>query len=205
MAKSPNVRALDDTSNAMIYDGVGVAQLARLFGRDAKGVPARIRTVEPVGMRGGYPIWLVKDVAPFLVQFQGDPTEILKRMNHKDLPTLLSKDFWGGQLSRLKFEEEDGDLWPTDQIVEMLGEIMQAVRMAWMTLPDAVEAATQMSDRQRAEMRRIADAKLEEIRVTILGKLAELRAEEVDIRDLQESAVAGEAPLPEDREEDEDF
>jgi hypothetical protein len=199
MAKAVNEAALDELSNAMIYEGASITQLSRLFRLDKKGIPAKLRGVKPSGERAGYDIYNIAEVAPLLVKWEGDPTERIKRMNHMDLPPLLQKAFWDGQQARIRFEKEEGELWPTDQIAEFLGEFFQTVRLTWLTLPDEVERRSVLTEEQRNSIRSYADRKLEELRVRLNDVFTRLQQAERDREDSLEEAAGS----PEVEEEEE--
>lgn len=206
MARAPkplNEAALDEASKAMIYEGAGITQLSRLFGIDAKRIPAMIRHVKPCGERKGYPIYSVREVAPALARQNWSAESIitaLRKMNPQDLPPLLIKEFWNGARARLAFERDNGELWPTGQVVEYLGEVLQILRLTWMTLPDDVERLSSLTDKQRADIRRLGDAKMEEIRVALTERFHALADEE---RAMGADPLAGEAPFAEDAGEGE--
>jgi hypothetical protein len=125
---------------------------------------SRIGDVQACGKRRNFPIWQIRDVAPYLVRPAGDIEEHIRRMRPNDLPSLLSKEFWNGQRSKLRYLEEVGQLWRTDKVVEALSVVMKTVRMNLLLLPDALERKTTLSDTQREEVRQAIDGTLEELR-----------------------------------------
>jgi hypothetical protein len=103
---------------------------------------------------------MVHDVAPYLVRPAYDIEEYIKRMNHTELPKMLSKEFWAGQRSRQEFLLKEGDLWPTAKVVENAGEVLKIVKMSARLMLDAVERQTELSERQRGIIKSLTDGML---------------------------------------------
>lgn len=188
-------KSLDANSAAMIYEGVTITQIARIFHVDAKLVPGKIHAVKPAGERAGFPVYHIHEVAPYLVKPQGDIAAHIKRMNHRDLPPLLQREFWTGQRARLAFERDEGDLWPTAQVVEYIGAAFQAIRMSLLLMADNIEREITLSSQQRAAMRRLADATLDDMRGRLTGDFQQRAAEEYRV--LTERLEDEAAPEPE--------
>jgi len=140
----------DDESRALLYDGASLSQLALLFDLDNREIARKLHGVSPCGERQGYPIYRVKDAAPFLVPPETrDIEKAIKRMSPKDLPPALTKEYWSAQQARLKFEEDNGDLWRTGDVIEAMSETFKTLRMSILLLRDQVERQTDLTDRQR--------------------------------------------------------
>ena len=185
---------LDADSKAMIYGGLSVSNLAVLFGVDHKTLGGKIRDVAPCGTRAGFPIYKVKEVAPYLTRPKGDMEEYIRRMNPRDIPPILQKEFWNGQNARLKYEEAEADVWPTEQVVEYFGSALQAIRMALLTMTDNIERESALTDVQRTTMKRIADSALEQMRVSLTEGFLKRAEEEraTRLKQLEETPLPGE-------------
>lgn len=155
--------SLAEARNQM-FQGVSISDMVVIFRLDKRTIQTRIADVQPCGKRRNFPIWQIRDVAPYLVRPAGDIEEHIRRMRPNDLPSLLSKEFWNGQRSKLRYLEETGQLWRTDKVVEALSRVMKTVRMNLLLLPDALERKTALTDKQRDEVRQAIDGTLEELR-----------------------------------------
>lgn len=109
--------APDADTEAMIFQGCNITQLAKLFRMERRDITPKIMDIPPVGERGGYPIYAVHEVAPYLVKPLYDVETYLRRMNFKDLPKELSKEFWNGQRAKQEYDLRAGNLWPTEDVV----------------------------------------------------------------------------------------
>jgi hypothetical protein len=158
--KGTNTKVMDGETKAIIYEGVSVSQLGAIFGIDNRTVTRKINGLSPCGTRVGHAIYELKEAAAYLVDPKGDIGEYIKKMNHRDLPPLLLKEFWTGQNARLKFEEEQGDLWRTEKVIEHMGEVFKTLRMTILLTRDRVERETELTDRQRLIIDNIIDGAL---------------------------------------------
>lgn len=157
MASKPKAVGLgakinDDDTRAMLYEGASVNQLATLFNKRNQDVSRiiAIAKLTPSGERAGYPIYKVADAAPWLIPpNEADVSEVIKNLSPKDLPAALTKEYWAAQHARLKFEEDRGDLWRTEEVVEVMGEAFKTLRMSLLLIPDQLEKMTQLTDQQR--------------------------------------------------------
>lgn len=157
-------KTLDAASRAMIFDGVTLNQMVQMFRMDSRTLIRRLHGVKPVGRRHGGDIYLISDVVPYLWKpSQQQVEEAIRRMNHQDLPKNLTKEYWAGQRSRQEYELRRGDLWPTEKIVELVGEVYKMLKMSALLMTDAVERQTELSDRQRNIIRQLTRAMLDDV------------------------------------------
>ena len=116
MSRDTNER-VDEDSNAIIYEGGTIRQLGIMFRMDPKVVQKRLAGLVPAGRRHGTSFYSIAEAASRLVKPGYEIERYIMEMNHLDLPPLLSKEFWNSQRSRLAFEEANGDLWRTADVV----------------------------------------------------------------------------------------
>ncbi len=163
----------DEESNAIIYEGATLRQLGIMFKADPKVVARKCSSLVPVGSRSGSSIYSIAEAASRLVKPSYEIERYIMEMNHLDLPSLLSKEFWNGQRSRLAFEEANGDLWRTPDVVRMMSELFSAVRMILLLMPDTVEREAGLSREQKAVVRRIVDGAIVNGRDNIIKRFKE--------------------------------
>ena len=157
-------KTLDDTSRAMIFDGVTLNQMVQMFHMDSRTLIRRLHGVKPVGRRHGGDIYLLHEVVPYLWKPSTQQVEeAIRRMNHQDLPKTLTKEYWAGLRSKQEYELRRGDLWPTGKIVEKVGDVYKMVKMSALLMTDAVERQTELTDRQRNIIRQLTRAMLEDL------------------------------------------
>lgn len=187
-----NNKGPDKQTEAILYQGANISQLSVLFKQDARTIRRKLFNVKADGTRNGTDVWLVDTVAPHLVRPVYDIEQYIRRMHHSELPPHVTKEFWAGQRARQAYEEEQGDLWRTDDVIDAVNEIFRLVRMTLLLMPDQMEKVTTVSPEQRQILNSQVDGVLEEMRNTItrsFGKRAEQDGEresqeEEDLEDL---------------------
>jgi hypothetical protein len=160
----------DDTTRAILYDGANLSQLGELFRMDHRSIVAKIHKCKPCGTRNGVDIYAVHEVAPYLVKPAYDIETYIKKMHHNDLPKMLTKEFWAGQRSRQEFEQREGNLWPTERVVGVIGGLMKLVKMSVRLMSDAVDRQAELTDRQRSIVKALGDGMLEELYRNVLDE-----------------------------------
>ncbi|MNK62111.1 hypothetical protein D3C87_812800 [compost metagenome] len=194
--KLNNSRSLDPVSRAMLYEGVTQGQMCILFRIDQRNLARKIHSCQPVGERSGTPIYDLAECAAYLVKPAYDIEAYIKRMHSNELPKHLSKEYWAGKRSQQEYELKAGDLWPTQRVLEKVGELFKLVRMSALLTVDNIERNNDLTDKQRSLMSSLMYAMLDELRKSIMKEFAGPDEKPVEM-DLDTS-------MPEEPEEDDD-
>lgn len=166
-------KLLDDESRAILYEGASVNQLALLFDKKTTEVSRilAVAKVQPCGERKSYPIYRVIDAAPHLIPpREADVADVIRNLSPKDLPPALTKEYWAAQHARLKYEEDRGDLWRTDEVIEMMSEVFKTLRMSILLMPDQLEKQSQLSDQQRNIVLNMIDGLLNDLADSLIER-----------------------------------
>lgn len=178
--KHTDSKVNDEATKGLLFEGASVSQLGKLFGMDNRTVSSKIAALEPCGRRAGFPIFSVKEAAPFLVETQLDVDQIevvinyVRKLNHTNLPKMLTKEFWAAMTAKQRFEENAGDLWRTEKVLEVYGDLVKAIRMPLVLAIDTVGGEVELTERQRTIMTAIID--------NLLGELANATAKQFGAR-----------------------
>jgi hypothetical protein len=167
-AKKNGSAYADEETKGGIYEGLNTTQLMMLFKRDFRTIQkglyeASQAGVKPAGKRYGADIYAVHEVAPYLTKPVFDVEGYIRRMDHKDLPKMLTKEFWAGQRSKQDYEEKAGLLWRTEKVVQEMGELFKLVKMSTLLMSDAVERQAELSDRQREIIKTLTHGMLDDL------------------------------------------
>lgn len=162
-----NNKGPDKASEAILYQGANLSQLEVLFAQDKRSLRRKLFNVKPDGKRNGTDVWLVSTVAPHLVKPVYDIEQYIRRMHHSELPPRLTSEFWKGQRAKQDYEEEQGDLWRTNDVIDVINELYRLVRMTIILLPDQMDKVTTLDAKQREIVNSQVDGLLEEMRNTI--------------------------------------
>lgn len=172
---------LDEESEALLYSGANITQLARIFKMDLRDIKAKLNgKIKPAGKRNGFPIYAIKDAAEYLASPIHDIDEFIQKMSIADLPTILRKEFWAGMRSRQLYEKEAAELWPTSDVIDTIAELLKTLRLSLLLSREGVERETELSQRQRDIIIRIIDNALEDAHRAATKRLAEVKAQKLD-------------------------
>lgn len=153
-----------------LYDGASISELSLIFGKDKRRVAELIRTVEPSGMRAGYPVFAIGDAAPFLVDPIVDVESWIKRLRPNDLPPFLQKEFWSAQRQRQQYEITQGNLWSTEDVQMALGEAFKSLKSAIRLWSDVIERQTALTEEQRQIIMKLSDSMLLDLHRSLIDQ-----------------------------------
>lgn len=178
MARSNAAVSLDTESAAILYEGANMSQLSVLFKMDDRVLKEKMHGLQPCGKRGNAAIYDVAEVAARCGKLSEDQVDAaMKRLNHADLPKALTKEYWAGLRSKQAYMKDEGELWPTDKVVEAVGDIFKLVSMSAKLMIDTVERQVELSDRQREIVKAQADGLVRDVRQRVLEKFKEAKRE----------------------------
>lgn len=168
-SSSADSKVMDAETKGLLFEGASISQLGRLFSMDNRTVIAKITGLEPCGKRAGHPIYAVKDAAPHLVEPMLDLEDVetvityVRKLNHTNLPKMLTKEFWAAMRAKQAFEEDAGDLWRTEKVIEVYAELVKLVRLPLILAQDNVANEVELTDRVQQIITSIIDGILEEL------------------------------------------
>lgn len=164
---------MNTDSDDILATGTATAsQLGKLFRRDKANMPRLLQGVAPVAKRKGFDVYDIAEAATMLVKPGYEIEAVLKRMNKADLPNALANDFWSSQRSRIKFEEENGNLWATDDVVAMVSAMLAVVSIQMKLLVDNVERQAGLTPAQRQAIQRISEGAVNGCREAITDRFS---------------------------------
>lgn len=171
---------LDQESLTMIYEGLNLEQIGRLLEMDRRNVGEKLNRagVQPAGRRYGTDFFKLKDALPYLVKPGYDIDEYIRKMHPSELPKMLTKEYWAAQRSKQEYELKAGNLWPTEKIIEEVGDLMKMVKMSVLLAADSVERQVELSDKQRKIIKDQMDGLLIDLHKTITEKFNKMQMAE---------------------------
>jgi hypothetical protein len=150
-----------------IYAGATMYDIEILFGVTRRTVQRKLAGMKPTGKRGVHDTWQIRDVAGKFVRPEGDMEEWIKSARPTDLPPELHKEFWNALRAKQKFLVDEGGLWQTERVVQVIGEMIQVVRTGLLLVPDELERRARLTDEQRDQVQNTVDDVLNELRKKI--------------------------------------
>lgn len=181
-------RHSDETSQAMIYEGVNVAQLCRIFKQDSRDIKAKILgKVEPVASRSGNDLYDLAEAAKYIVTPPYDIDEFIQKMTVADLPMLIRKEFWAAQRSRQIYETQAAELWKTDDVVNVVTTLFSTLRQSLLISREVVERETELTAKQRKILTNLIDSALEEAHGAITRTFSGITRPSADVQSTESS------------------
>lgn len=170
--RPPGIRAKTPEHQGQIYEGVSISELAAIFHMDRRTVTEKTRSCPTAGTRDGYPIYSIAAAAGYLVEPLIDIEAYIKRLRPQDLPPLLTKEFWAGQIAKQKFQLNDSKLWPTEDVMTVLADVFKRLKAGILLFADTVEARAELTELQRKLINELSDGLLIELhRVLVEGDI----------------------------------
>lgn len=160
---APDQLLIDD-----VYRGVGITWLANAFKMDRQTVRKRLAHCPALSQDRSSSLYSLRQAAAYLIEPRIDISAYLKAMRPQDLPPLLQDSFWSAQTKRQKWEEGAGNLWKTEDVIEVLGEASRRIRSAITLWADNLDRVHGLSNEQRKALTGMCDGLLDEIYQTLV-------------------------------------
>jgi len=147
-----------------VMAGVTVSWLSQVFRMDPKTVRKRLVKVAPLRiLRGDSPIYDIRDAAENLIVPKMDVAAVLRTMRVNDLPQHLQEPYWSALLKKQKYEENSGDLWRTEKVLDLLGDVFITIRDRMQLWAETLAENTEMTEEQQERLRQLVDSLQAEI------------------------------------------
>lgn len=153
------------TDVAEVYGGVSAYWLATMFGADKDTIKKKLAAsgIEIVGRRHGAPLYRLSDAAPYLVKPKVDLVTYVKGLRPNDLPPMLNEAYWAAMLKRQKWEENARQLWHTDDVLEVFGDLAAAFKSTVQLWVEDLERLHGLTPEMRATVVLQTDRLLEQV------------------------------------------
>lgn len=150
---------------AEVYGGVSGHWLSQIFGHDKNTIKKKLAAgnCEVVGYRNGGPLYRIAEAAQWLVKPKVDLVSYVKSLRPNDLPPMLNDAYWGAMLKRQKWEENAGDLWRTEAVLEVFGDLALSFKTTVSLWVEEVDRQQSLTPEQRAVLTGLCDDLLERV------------------------------------------
>lgn len=159
----PSEQVAEDETDALIYQGANISQLARMSGLDDRTVKDRlVGKVRPSGTRRGVKVYNVIQAAQYLqrdktmaklqgVHLQAFCTEFIAQMETAaDLPMPIRNAYYQARLTKLEFEQKQGTLVPLAMVEEITAQALKTIRQQILLTKDRVERSVDLTHTVKA-------------------------------------------------------
>lgn len=147
-----------------VFKPVSLTWLSKAFRKDLYTVKKRLADCPPTRYAGGNrPEYDFVLAASYLVDPKFDITEVIKTMQPKDLPVDLQKDYWTAMRAKQRFEEEAGQLWRTEDVLDVFGEAFKLIRTSTQLWASQLERSSGLTQDQYKHLQAATDSLLDEL------------------------------------------
>ncbi|AWY09501.1 putative terminase small subunit [Ruegeria phage vB_RpoS-V16] len=170
---------------------VSITFLADVLQRDKKTVAKRLAGLAPMGHhRGNIPLYDFRQALEYLVTPRFNAAEAIKKMGTDDLPLGLQKDVWDARLKQQKWMLQAGDLWKTEDVLEVLGETFQRLKTTTQLWIDQLSEGHSLPAEVRTELSRMVDGLQTDLHRSLVempkeratrAQLAEIEGSDLDV------------------------
>lgn len=151
-----------------LHGGVTITFLAQVFGMAKHTVRKRIGDLPPLRRVRNAPIYNFVQACSFLVEPKIDIQEYLKTIRPSELPPALHKDFWDAMNKRQKWAEAAGDLWHTEDVMEVFGEVFKLIKSTSQLWVDNLDRVRELTPDQRRALVTAVDGLLDEVHTNLI-------------------------------------
>lgn len=155
-----------------VMRGVTVGWLAQALHLNHAVVKKKLAACPVLDRKKDGFVYDLKTALPYLVKPQFDIEEYLQTARIEDLPLRLQTEYWAAKNRRREFEEASGQLWRTEQIVTVFGEVFQTMKHTMQLWVQNLEATTGLSEVQRKVLTGMVDSLQDELHSRLV-KLAD--------------------------------
>lgn len=146
---------------------LSISQIAAEFGVTRETAAKRIDEagIKPAGMRGGYPVYRLRDVLPAILQNTNG------EMDPDKLKPFERRAFYQGELDKLKLQFERGESVPVFEVETGYAMLMKIARRALETLPDVLERDAGLSKQQLTRVDKLCDETLADMHRELMQRV----------------------------------
>jgi hypothetical protein len=138
--------------------------LRLVFDMDPATVKKRLLQVKPIhGSTGARPLYDFKEAVKYLVEPIIDLDLYIRSIDVNKLPNLLNKVYWEAKRTRLKYLQDAGEAWRSEDVLEVFGTTFMLIKDHTQLWSEKMREEVGLSDEQYARFKQMQDAMLLEL------------------------------------------
>jgi hypothetical protein len=135
--------------------------LRLVFDMDPATVKKRLLQVKPVhGSNGNRPLYDFKESCKYLVEPIIDRDLYIRSIDVNKLPNLLNKVYWEAKRTRLRYLQEAGEAWRSEDVLEVFGATFMLIKDHVQLWSEKMRDEVGLTDEQCARFKQMQDAML---------------------------------------------
>jgi hypothetical protein len=148
----------DDNTMVSTAGGVNTSWLAASFRLSKATVERRLAPLAPIGHNSNNrPLYDIPEAAAYLVKPR-NIERLLLDLKPADLPDSMRESFWTAKLKEQQYRLKAGELWETNDVIEVFSSTLKGVREKLQIVPDTAGRALGLSIAQVKAMTQIMDS-----------------------------------------------
>jgi len=186
---------------ADVAGGVTVTFLMEVFGMDRRDVNRRLKDCPVMGSRHKDTkrnLYDLATAAQYLVKPVFNPEEYLKTMRPSELPAHLQDSFWSAMNKRQKWEENAAELWRTEDVMVLFGEVFLLIKGTMQLWAENMQRSTGLGAEQKKFLQASVDGLQKEIHEKLVGMHDKTKPQTAELPAL----IAAAGPSDEETKED---
>lgn len=184
-AASTSSRAPTAAVVQTLLQPVSISFLSDVLGRDKKTVTKRLAGLAPMSYhRGNVPLYDFRQALEYLVTPRFNAAEAIRKMGTDDLPVGLQKDVWDARLKQQKWMAQAGDLWRTEDVLDVLGETFQRLKTTTQLWVDQLSESHALPAEVRSDLTGMVDALQRDLHRTLV-EMPEERATRAQVSEIE--------------------
>lgn len=170
---------------------ISISFLSDVLLKDRKAITRKLANLTPMAQyRGNVPLYDFRQALEYLVTPKMDAADLIRKMGVNDLPVGLQKDVWDAKLKQQKWMEQAGDLWKTEEVLEVLGEAFQRLKTTTQLWIDQVAETHSLSPEVRSDLTKMVDGLQKDLHSTLVemptekstrSQLGEIEGSDLDV------------------------
>jgi len=185
--KAPGARAPTAAVVQTLLQPVSVSFLADVFQKDKKTIVKRLAGLAPMGThRGNIPLYDFRQAAEYIVTPRVNMAEAIKKMGTDDMPAGLQKDVWDAKLKAQKWMAQAAELWPTEDVLDVLGDTFQRLKTTTQLWIDQLGESHALSAEARKDLMGRVDGLQKDLHQTLV-EMPSQRATKAQIAQIEGS------------------
>ena len=133
-----------------IQRGVTVPWLCQAFTLGRRDVVARLSACPAIKTNtSGSKVYDLRVAAAYLVKPRLDLKAYIANLDPKDLPERLKREFWAAKLAEQRWRRQAGELWASEDVIAVFGEVFKLIKSKTQLWSDEVDAVETLTDLQR--------------------------------------------------------
>lgn len=152
-----------------LHRPVSITFMAEALRIDRKTVARKLADLPPVDHhRGQMPLYNFQQAIQYLVKPKVNVAEYVRKMGVSELPLSLQKDVWDAKLKEQKWREQAGELWRTEDVMEVLGETFQRLKTTTQLWIDQIAEGQALPPAARTELTKLVDGLQTDLHKTLV-------------------------------------